>query len=177
MKTIKNRFKIAFLAALALILLPGIAAAQQMKTLNGHVPRAVSRFNLQSIGTLDPNINLNLSISLPLQNQSNLNSLLSQIYDSKNTNYHHYLKPGEFSARFGPSEGDYQKVVNFAATHGLTVVGQHANRTLLDVSGKVSDIQNAFKITLRTYHHPTEHRDSEEGQRGFHDCRRQPDLG
>jgi uncharacterized repeat protein (TIGR01451 family) len=159
MKTIKNRFKIAFLAALALILLPGIAGAQQMKILHGHVPRAISLLNLQLIGTLDPNSNLNLAISLPPQNQTDLNTLLSQIYDSKSTNYHHYLKPGEFTARFGPSADDYQKVVNFAAAHGLTVIGQHSNRTLLDIRGKASDVENAFQITLRKYHYSAENRD------------------
>ena len=30
---------------------------------------------------------------------------------------------------------------------------------LLDVSGKVADIDKALHVTLRTYHHPTENRD------------------
>ena len=30
---------------------------------------------------------------------------------------------------------------------------------LLDVSGKASDVQKAFHVTLRTYHHPSENRD------------------
>ena len=33
------------------------------------------------------------------------------------------------------------------------------NRLFVDVSGSVADIQTAFHITLRTYHHPTEARD------------------
>lgn len=159
MKTNKNILNAAFFAVLSLILLPGIAAAQQMKTLPGHVPAAISRLGLQPIGQLSSDTNLNLAISLPPQNQPALYSLLSQIYDSGSTNYHHYLKPGEFTARFGPSAADYQKVIDFARSHGLSVVCSYSNRTLLDVSGKASDIEKAFQVKLLTYHHPTENRD------------------
>lgn len=158
MKTNKNTLNTALLAALSLLLLPAFAAAQ-MKTLHDHVPSAISRFNLQPVGQLPPDTNLTLAISLPLQNQPALDALLSQIYDPGSTNYHRYLKPGEFAQRFGPTAEDYQKVIDFAQNHGMTVVCAYSNRMLLDVSGKVSDIQNAFGVTLRTYHHPTESRD------------------
>jgi len=159
MKTINNLFNTALLAAFVLVLLPGAATAQQMKTLHSHVPKAISKLNLQPVGQLAPDSSLNLAISLPLRNEQDLNTLLSQIYDSGSTNYHHYLNPGEFTAHFGPTEDDYQKVIDFAKNHHLTVVGTYPNRSLLDVSGKVSDIQNAFQVTLLTYHHPTEKRD------------------
>ncbi len=159
MKTNKNLFKTVLLAALSLILLPGIAAAQQMKTLRGHVLPAISRLNLQPVGQLPPDTNLTLAISLPLQNQPALNALLSQIYDPGSTNYHHYLKAGEFTARFGPSAEDYQKVIDFAASHGLSIVCEYSNRMLLDVSGKASDIERTFQVALLTYHHPSENRD------------------
>jgi len=149
--------KIAFCALLALAL-PGMAAAQQSKTLGGHVPAAVSRLHLQPIGELPADTNLNLAISLPVQNESGLNSLLSQIYDPASTNYHHYLQPGEFGRRFGPSAADYQKVIDFAKAHNLAVIGSYSNKMLLDVSGKASDIENAFQVKLRTYHHPVENR-------------------
>lgn len=157
MKTTKNIMKIALCALLALAL-PGMAPAQQMKTLGGHVPRAVSWLHLQPVGELPADTNLNLAISLPVQNESDLNSLFSQIYDPASTNYHHYLQPGEFARRFGPSAADYQKVINFANAHNLTVVRSYSNQMLLDVSGKASDIENAFHVKLHTYHHPVENR-------------------
>jgi subtilase family serine protease len=159
MKTTKDILKTALLVFLALAFLPAIAAAQQMKTLHYHVPAAISRLNLQPIGQLPADTNLALAISLPLQNEQVLGALLSQIYDPTSTNYHRYLKSGDFTTRFGPSVEDYQKVIDFAKSHGMTIVCTYSNRTLLDVSGKVSDIQNAFGLTLRTYHHPSENRD------------------
>ena len=69
------------------------------------------------------------------------------------------LTPEQFTAQFGPTEQDYQKVVDFANSNGLTVKKMHGNRVLLDVGGKVSDIEKAFHVTMRTYRHPTEARD------------------
>jgi uncharacterized repeat protein (TIGR01451 family) len=157
MKTNKNILNIALGVLLALAL-PGVAMAQQMKTLSGHVPRAVSRFNLQPIGQLPAGTNLTLAISLPLQNEPALDSLLSQIYDPSSTNFHHYLSPGEFARRFGPSAADYKKIMDFAKANNLAIVHSYSNQMLLDVSGKASDIEGAFHVKLRTYHHPVENR-------------------
>ena len=133
------------------------AADPGMKTLHGHVPLGMSR--LQAKGRLSATTNLTLAIGLPLRNTDALTNLLRQIYDPSSTNYHRYLTPDEFMAQFGPTEQDYQKVVDFANTNGLAVTKRHGNRVLLDVSGKVSDVEKAFHVTMHTYRHPTENRD------------------
>jgi uncharacterized repeat protein (TIGR01451 family) len=134
------------------------SAAQQpgMAALHGHVPAAASR--LQAMGQLQGTTNLNLAIGLPLRNQAALASLLQQLYDPASPNYRHFLTPDEFTAQFGPTEQDYQKVINFAKAAGLTVTKTHGNRVLVDVSGKVSAIEKAFHLTMRTYQHPSEAR-------------------
>jgi len=157
MKTTKNILNTA-LCALVALALPVVAGAQQLKTLSGHVPRVLSRFHLQAIGELPGDTNLNLAISLPVQDESEINSLLSQVYDPASTNYHHFLNPGDFARRFGPSASDYQKVLDFAKANNLEIVRSYSNQMLLDVRGKVSDIENAFHVKLRTYHHPIENR-------------------
>ena len=134
------------------------AADAGMKTLHGHIPAAVSR--LQAKGQLPAETNINLAIGLPLRNTETLTNLLRQVYDPSSPGYyHHYLTPAEFTAQFGPTEQDYQKVMDFARQNGLTVTGTHPNRMLLDVSGKASDVERAFHLTLRTYRHPVENRD------------------
>jgi uncharacterized repeat protein (TIGR01451 family) len=156
----RNRlFKMgAGLAALAAVVLSSTAAPPLgMKTLSGHVPAVVS--HLQSKGLLAATNRLYLALGLPLRNQEALTNLLQQIYDPASPNYHHYLTPEQFTAQFGPTEEDYQKVINFAQAGGLTVVGTHPNRMLLDVAGSAAEVEKAFNVTLRTYHHPTENRD------------------
>lgn len=159
MKTNKTILSIGLLAVVALAFFPSVAAAQQTRTLRGHVPAAVSRLHLHSIGDLPTNTALNLTISLPVQNEDALNALLQQVYDPSSTNYHHYLNPEQFNRQFGPSASDYQKAVNFAKTAGLTVACSYSNHMILDVNGKASDIEKAFKVKFRKYHHPTENRD------------------
>jgi uncharacterized repeat protein (TIGR01451 family) len=156
----RNRFfKMgAGLVTLAAVVLSSAAAPQPgMKNLAGHVPAVVSR--LQAKGLLAATNRLYLAIGLPLRNQEALTNLLQQIYDPASPEYRHYLTPEQFTAQFGPTEEDYQKVINFAQAGGLTVVGTHPNRMLVDVAGNAADVGRAFGVTLRTYHHPTENRD------------------
>ena len=134
----------------------GAAAEPALKTLSGHVPAVVA--HLQAGGRLPAANTLNLAIGLPLRNQEALTNLLQDIYDPSSPNYRHFLSPAEFTAQFGPSVEDYQKVVDFAKTNGLTVTRTHGNRMLVDVSGNVSDIEKTFHVQLRTYQHPTEKR-------------------
>jgi subtilase family serine protease len=148
------------LAAVILLIFGGASAGRGAVTerhrVPGHVPAVVSE--LGSLGRL-PNTNrLYLCLGLPLHHQSELNALLRQIYDSHSTNYHHYLRPPEFTARFGPTEQDYEAVVKFAEASGLTIAHRHSNRLVLDVQGRVADVEKAFYVTLHTYRHPAESR-------------------
>src|SRR5208282_5693244 len=114
--------------------------------------------NLTSVGSLPAATRLNLVIGLPARNQPDHDTLLQQLYDPASTNFHHFLTPVQFTARFGPTEADYLAVINFAKTNGLQVVGSYDSRKMVDVSAAVSDIEKAFHVTLRMYQHPTESR-------------------
>jgi len=151
---------LAWLAALAIGLLPAptLGQAAGAYLLRGHVPPAIARFQLKPTGRLPATNTLRLAIGLPLRNQPELTSLLQRIYDPGSPDYHHYLTLQEFTERFGPTEDDYHALAAFAKARGLTVTSESANRMLLDVSGRVSDIEAAFHVTLRMYQHPTESR-------------------
>ncbi|HEY1662150.1 MAG TPA: immunoglobulin domain-containing protein [Verrucomicrobiae bacterium] len=137
--------------------LSGFGAEPGRVSLSGHVPTAVT--HLIPIGTLQATNTLDLAIGLPLRNKTGLNELIRQLYDPSSTHYHQFLSPAEFTARFGPTEQDYEAVQQFVESNHLVVVGTHPNRLVLEVTGSVPDIERAFQITLRTYHHPTEARD------------------
>jgi subtilase family serine protease len=134
------------------------AIAQQRQVLSGHVPQAVKSLNLQPVDRLAATNRLHLAIGLPLRNQAALNALHSSLYDPASPNYRHYLTSEQFTEQFGPTLADYQAVINFAQANGLTVTGQHAGRTLLDVVGTVANIERAFNVTLLVYPHPREKR-------------------
>jgi hypothetical protein len=136
---------------------PGNAAGTRV--LPGHVPPAIARYNLQPIGQLPATKSLQLAIGLPLRNGAALDALLQQLYDPGSTSYHKFLTLEQFTEQFGPTEQDYQSVVDFVQRNGLTVAGTSANRLVLDVTGPAAAVEKALHITLRTYHHPTEARD------------------
>ncbi|MDE3150114.1 MAG: hypothetical protein KGL37_11660, partial [Acidobacteriota bacterium] len=64
----------------------------------------------------------------------------------------------EFTARFGPTQADYDAVIQFAKENGLTVTGTSRNRLNVNVSGPVASIEKAFNLKLNVYQHPTEAR-------------------
>lgn len=136
---------------------PVLALGPEMKTLHGHVPAIVA--HLSSNGILPPTNRLNLAIGLPLRDARGLDDFLVQLYDPGSAYYRQYLTPDQFTETFGPTKPDYEAVIAFARHYRLTITATHANRLLVDVSGSVSNIEEAFHVTLRTYPHPAEARD------------------
>src|SRR5271165_6568876 len=149
-KVVPCRGAKALLLTVAAVLLPILSGwAEELRTLSGHVPAAVK--GLQPLGGLPAGRPLRLAIGLPLRNRPALSNFLQRLYDPASPDYHHYLTPAEFTERFGPTRQDYQAVIRFARSHGLTVSATHDSRILLDVQGRVSDVEKAFHVTLRTY--------------------------
>jgi subtilase family serine protease len=101
---------------------------------------------------------LNLAIGLPLRNRPALGEFLRQIYDPASPMHRKYFTSEQFTQRFGPTEEDYQAVIEFARTNGLTIVAAHPNRMVLDVTASVTDIEKALRVNLRLYPHPREPR-------------------
>src|ERR1035437_8235804 len=144
------------LLALVGVTAAGLGAEPGRKTLHGHIPAVVA--HLTSQGRLPATNHLSLALGLPLRNQDELAELLQQLYDPRSTNFHKFLTAPEFTARFGPTEADYQAVRRFVENYGLTVVRAHPNRVVMDVAGSVANVESAFGVSLQVYHHPTEAR-------------------
>ena len=152
----KDRF-LKTLTFLAFAFLAFSSLARPAKqVLQGHVPARARR--LAPVERLNPRRQLKLTIGLPLQNREKLTNLLEELYNPSSPNFRHFLSADEFTASFGPSREDYQAVVDFAKSHGLTVRNTHTNRTLVDISGSVADIEKAFNVHMQVYQHPVEAR-------------------
>ena len=156
-ETTGHRLAIGVTALAGLLLLFTMpAGGAQRQALQGHVPAAVA--SLQPLGRLPATNRLVLTIGLPLRHQTELANLLERLCDPASPDYGRYLTPDQFAERFGPTEQDYQALIAFVKTNGLAVTGLHSNRTLLEVSGSVADIEQALRVTLRLYPHPCEAR-------------------
>ena len=125
----------------------------------GHLPLAVARGAVPPLDRVPGTNLLRLAFSLPLRHASEFTNLLASTYNPASPEYHHYLTPQAFAARFGPSPADYASVIQFARTNGLAVAATHANRLLVDVTGRVADVERALHLKLNYYRHPVEPRD------------------
>jgi hypothetical protein len=134
------------------------AGAAERQNLRGHVPKAVTDGKLPPIGRLPSNAVLQLAIGLPLRNPQGLTAFLKDLYTPGSANFRKYLTPEQFTKQFGQTEQDYQALIEFARTNGLTVTSTHPNRKLLDVTASVADIERVFHVTMRLYQHPAQAR-------------------
>ena len=131
-------------------------SAQSRRGLHGSVPPQA--LNSVPVAELPASQRLDLAISLPLRNQQALDYALRELYDSASPYFHQWVTAPQFTEFFGPSEEDVQKVIQFAQDHGLTVREVHANRMVVDVSGSVGQVEEAFNVKMVLRQHPTEDR-------------------
>jgi len=110
------------------------------------------------LGHMAESSQLDLAISLPVEDQSALDSAVQQIYDPQSPNYRQYLTPSEFNDTFGPTEAQYDAVIDYLKSRGFTVTSTYDNRMVVDVAGSVSNVEQTFHVNMLIYQHPTENR-------------------
>jgi len=154
-----RRFAALSLALVAMIIVSSsVCAAQSQLLMTRHVHDAVRNGLAPSVGRLPTTQVMRLVLVLPLRHQPELESFLQELYDPSSPDYRHFLTVEEFTARFGPSQEDYDAVIQFAKANGLSVVGTSRNRMNIDVQASVATIEKAFHVTMGIYQHPAENR-------------------
>ncbi|HEY1903940.1 MAG TPA: S53 family serine peptidase [Terracidiphilus sp.] len=152
-----RRISLLLLAAAALLLVSTMNS-QAQTVLTHHVREATRTGQAQAIGRLPANQIMQLDIVLPVRDQAGLESFLNDVYDPSSFSYHRFLSVQEFTERFGPTQADYDAVVNFAKANGLAVVGGSRDGMEVQIKGPVSAVEKAFHVAMLTYQHPTEGR-------------------
>ncbi|MGC2298305.1 MAG: protease pro-enzyme activation domain-containing protein [Acidobacteriaceae bacterium] len=152
------RTSLPSIVAITLAATASLPASAQQPLLTRHVRQATATGEAKALGQMPATQSLRLVLTLPLRNQQELDTLLDDLYNPSSPSYRHFLTVDQFTAEFGPTQDDYNAVINFAEEHGLTVVATSPNRVNLDVTGTVAAIEQAFHVSMRTYQHPTENR-------------------
>lgn len=138
------------------LLVTSFAQAQSMHT--RHMREEVRAGKALPVGVLPANQIMNLDLVLPLRDPAGLTKFLAALYNPASPSYRHFLTPKEFTARFGPTQQDYDAVVEFARGHGFRIVGGSRDGMEVQVRGPVWAVETAFHVGMRTYQHPTENR-------------------
>jgi kumamolisin len=65
-----------------------------------------------------------------------------------------YLAREDFARQFGAEPADIAAVKAFAASHGLSVIQEHAGRRTVVLAGTVAQLEAAFGVKLQRFEHP-----------------------
>jgi kumamolisin len=103
------------------------------------------------IGHSDPNAVLDIVVGLRWQNERQLDEQLARIQDPESPDYRHFLTSAEFVGRVAPSQGDVEGVTQYLESAGLVAMEAAPNRKLVHVRGTVSQVEQAFQVSINDY--------------------------
>jgi subtilase family serine protease len=147
------------LLAFACTLFSGFGHAASVATEASTIPETVTSHTAVPAGLPAADRVMHIIVALPLRNTASLDALLREIYDNQSPHYRHYLSVEEFTDGFGPTAEDYDTARAYFAQNGFSVDAPAANRVIITLDGKVSDVERVFHVTIGLYRHPTEGRD------------------
>ncbi len=93
---------------------------------------------------------LRMEAVLALRDRAGLDKLLAAQQDSSSPQYHQWLTPDEFNARFGPSQSDVSAVSAWLESKGFTLESSSATKRSLVFSGSAAHAESAFGVKIHT---------------------------
>ncbi len=122
------------------------------RTLHDTVPRLVR--TAKDLGALDPLRTLHVLLPLSLPDQHDLDRYVAAQYQPHSAQFHRFLSPSGFGARFGAPAAEIGTVTRDLERLGLRVQAPAANRLYLEASGPVSLLEHVFGTTLHRFSLP-----------------------
>jgi subtilase family serine protease len=145
--------------SLAIALALGAATAAQAADFSTHHVRdAVREGTAKQVGSLPSNQMMRLDVVLPLRDKASLDAFVAAVTNPSSPSYRHYVTPAQFTAEFGPTQNDYDTVVQYLVQNGFTVTGGSRDGMDVQIVGPVSAVERAFNVKMGVYQHPTENR-------------------
>jgi subtilase family serine protease len=127
-----------------------VDAAQFAPILGTAHPMARAQFDRGRTDTTKA-VSASLTFRLSPAQQADMDLLLRQQQDRTSPNYHKWLTPEKYAARFGMTSGDLTKVTSWLQSQGLTVDSISRNRNEINFSGSVGQVEYALKTELHNY--------------------------
>jgi len=155
-----QRLSIFVLTIVAMVLGANVVCQAQPQTLlTRHVREVTVNGQAKSVGRLPASKAMQIDVVLPLRDKTGLESFLQELYDPSSPFYRNFLTVEEFTARYGPTQENYDALIQFAKANGFTVVGGTRDAMDVQLKGSVKTIEAAFHVTLGLYHDPIQNRD------------------
>jgi hypothetical protein len=113
-------------------------------------PLARRQFDLGTAPASLPMERMLLVLKRSPEQETVLRKLLDDQQDKNSPNYHKWLTPEQFGAQFGPSDSDMQTITSWLQSHGFQVAPSKG-RSVLELSGSASQVQDAFHTSIHKY--------------------------
>ncbi len=147
-KSIASISSVSVLTGALLLACTGASDAHEMVKLSGNHPTAIAG---QPTGRIDPDRMLTMTVTLKLRDQQALNRLLSEQQNPASPNYHRWLTPQEFSARFGPDPAQFKAVQDWLKAQGFEIASSSRQRRSITFKGTAGRAERVFKTKIVTY--------------------------
>jgi subtilase family serine protease len=125
------------------------ASAGSLAKLTSHIPPLVKSFSDQ--GKMADDQQLPVTIALQLNNQSELFQKLNSMYRVGSDEYHQFLTPDQFRARYAPTADQVQQVAAFLSANGVQSLSLHENGVLLHGVASAKTIGSTFHTEIHQY--------------------------
>lgn len=112
------------------------------------LPAAHRATDLGLVPATYPLHGITLVLSRSPEQQAAVEQLLAAQQDPHSPEYHHWLTPDTFAARFGAAESDLQAVEQWLTSQGFTVTGRSHARDRISFSGTAAQVATSFGSPL-----------------------------
>jgi hypothetical protein len=100
----------------------------------------------------DAGQHLTLTLALRRSDQAGFQRFLAAVRNPHSRLYRHYLTQAQLAARFGPTTGVYDSVLNWLRSQGFRLTQGSTDRLSLSVSGTRAQAERAFDTPIRNFH-------------------------
>ena len=122
--------------------------AQQRRALPTHL---VAPATEAAVAPVQTEQSIRFGLTLPLRNRAALEALIHEQRDPSSPHYRQYLTAEHFLQQYGPTQADYDSVVEFAKSQGFTVTRTYANCLLVNVSGSPTNMNKTFAVKMQVH--------------------------
>jgi hypothetical protein len=120
--------------------------------LRGNVhPAARPQFDRGALPDAQPLTRILLVLQRSGEQEAALRQLMEEQQTRNSPNYHAWLTPDQFGKQFGPADADVQTVTNWLTSHGFQNVKISKGKTVVEFSGNVGQVRNAFGTEIHKF--------------------------
>jgi len=114
-------------------------------------PEAIAQNDRGQVEDSLPLEHMQLLLKRTHARQQALDAYTESLTDKTSSNYHLWLTPEQYGARFGVAQPDIDAVTGWLSLHGFTVNSVYPNRITIDFSGTAAQVREAFSTEIHAY--------------------------